>query len=374
MAENLAGPAGSSFPTTLQTPFDAIVVGGGIAGAAIFHRLARSGRRVLLVEKSRFAQGATGWSSGILNCYHASEKLTALACASFPKFLDLERQGGPAARRCGSLHLVPHAQEKATRERIQEMRGLVPVEWWNAAQGAQRFPYIEWNDLAGAVFEPNAGHVDPAAVTRFWIEKARAMGQTALEGVEFRGVAQGDGGVAGIYSSMGLLRGRRVILCVGAWSRKLAGVSGLALPDNIFSRSMQCDAFAAAQFAQEHPAFMDPELGIYGRPDGPGMLQAGMALTDWNIDPDAHAPHSPQQQMATRDLAGRRFQWSQQAQPAGGWRRFDAFTPNGDCVVAADARISRLYWATGFSGHGLKIAPAVAVHVEKLAFSGQDAG
>lgn len=368
MAEDSTGPAGSP----IQDPLDALVVGGGIAGAAIFHRLARSGRRVMLVEKSRFAQGATGWSSGILSCYHASERLTALACASFPKFLDLERQGGPKMQHCGALHFVPHAQEKATRERIQEMRGLVPVDWLNAAQGAQRFPDIHWDDLAGAVFEPNAGHVDPTAVTRFWINQGRALGQFALEGVECRGVARNDGGAVGIYSSMGLLRARRVILCAGAWSRKLAGTGGLALPGNIFSRSMQCDAFAAGPFADGHPAFSDPETGIYGRADGPNMMRAGMAVTDWNIDPDAYTPHSQQQQNTLRDLAARRFRWTAQAQPAGGWRRFDAFTPNGDCVVTADTRIARLYWATGFSGHGIKIAPGMAAQLEKLAFSGPD--
>ncbi|MDZ5460765.1 NAD(P)/FAD-dependent oxidoreductase [Azohydromonas lata] len=372
MAEDFAGPAGSSTPTPFQTPFDALIVGGGIAGAAIFHRLARSGRRVLLIEKSRFAQGATGWSSGILNCYHACEKLTALACASFSKFMDLERQGGPAVRRSGALHFVSHAQEKVMRERVQEMRGLVPVEWLAADEGARRFPHIRWNDLAGAVFEPTAGHIDPAEVTRFWIAKARAKGQWALEGVEARGVAQDGGHVVGIYSSMGLLRAHRVILCVGAWSRKLAGAGGLALPGNVFSRSVQCDALADTSFAQEHPAFLDPALGIFGRSDSPGMLRAGMALSDWNIDPDSPIPHSPQQQMAVRDVAGQRFQWGGPIRGAGGWRRFDAFTPDGEAVMAADEKISGLYWATGFSGHGFKIAPAVAARMEALAFDGSN--
>jgi glycine/D-amino acid oxidase-like deaminating enzyme len=352
-----------------QQEFDAIIVGGGIIGAAIFHRLAQSGRQVLLIEKSRFAQGATGWSSALLNCYEASETLTALACAALPKFLDMGRQGGPKLQRCGCLHFIYPGQESVTQERIQEMRHLASVEWLNAVQGAHLFPGIHWNDLAGAVFEPSAGYMDPVAVNRFWIQGGRAMGQLALEGVEFRGVAQGHKGVCGIYSSAGLLRSQRVILSAGAWTRKLAGTSGLALPCNVFPRSLQSNVFATTQFVGEHPAYVDPELGLYGRGDGQTMMQAGAPVPDWNIDPDKCSEHSLQQQVTTRDLARRRFAWSEHAQPAGGWRRFDAFTSDGEGVVTADGHIPGVYWATGFSGHGFKIAPSVAAQVEALAFA-----
>lgn len=365
MVEYSAGPAG----LPVLDVFDAIVVGGGICGAAIFHRLARSGHRVLLIEKSRFAQGATGWCSGILSCCHESEKLTALACASLQSFLELESQGGPKLQRRGALHFVRPGHEGRAQERIQGMRDFVAVQWLDAGQGARLFPQVRWTGLAGAVFEPDAGHMDAAAVSRFWIHQGRSLGQLALEGVEFRGVARHGGNVVGVYSSAGLLRGRRVIFCAGAWTRKLASQAGLAPPANIFSRSLQTDTFATHQFVGDHPAYWDPELGIWGRADGPCLIQTVMALPDWNVDPDHHSGNAPPRRNDARDLASRRFHWSGPAQAAGGGLRQDAFTPDGEGVVAADARMPGLFWATGFSGHGFRIAPGVAAQVDALAFA-----
>ncbi len=48
-----------------DSPFDAVVIGGGISGASTFHELRRSGLRVALIEKGDFA-GATSQASAMM--------------------------------------------------------------------------------------------------------------------------------------------------------------------------------------------------------------------------------------------------------------------------------------------------------------------
>lgn len=47
--------------------FDAVIIGGGILGAAIAQRLARDGRGILLVERHDFASGTTGRSTRLIH-------------------------------------------------------------------------------------------------------------------------------------------------------------------------------------------------------------------------------------------------------------------------------------------------------------------
>lgn len=48
-----------------DTTYDALVVGGGVTGAATFRELARRGYRALLIDKGDFSSG-TSQASGML--------------------------------------------------------------------------------------------------------------------------------------------------------------------------------------------------------------------------------------------------------------------------------------------------------------------
>ncbi|MEF2528236.1 FAD-dependent oxidoreductase [Streptomyces sp. CS62] len=67
---------------------DAVVVGGGVIGAAIAHRLALAGLgRIVLCDQGRVsAQGATSRSGGLLRLHHTSVADTRLAARSLPVF------------------------------------------------------------------------------------------------------------------------------------------------------------------------------------------------------------------------------------------------------------------------------------------------
>lgn len=66
---------------------DVVVIGGGVNGASIAYALAARGvKRVVLVEKSAMASGASGRSSALGRMHDTSEWDARLAVASFPIF------------------------------------------------------------------------------------------------------------------------------------------------------------------------------------------------------------------------------------------------------------------------------------------------
>ena len=350
--------------------FDAIIVGGGVVGAAVFFRLASAGKSVLLIEKSRYGQGSSGWSGGILRCFHPSALLADMATEAFPEFRAVSRNGGPEFHQCGFLYFVYEGQEGLAHERIRQLEGRTAIQWLNDEEAAQRFPAIVWDNLAGAVFEPEAGYMDPVAVSKYWIEGAEAHGQLALEGVEFNGIATDEQGLCGVHSSAGFLRTRCLILCPGAWSKKLAEKSGLSLPQSIKSKAIQLNTFASDHvISNNHPAYIDPELELYGRGEKPDLVNVGSPVSSWDIDPDQYTPLSMSHVLLTHELAKKRFKWASGAKAAGGRRRFDAYTEDEHGVIAACPNAPGVYWATGFSGGGFKLAPAIAKKIVELTFS-----
>src|ERR671922_2344770 len=75
---------------------DAVVIGGGVNGAAIAYALAARGQRVTLVEKAAMASGASGRSSALVRMHYTNEWDARLAWASFPVFRHWsEIMGGP---------------------------------------------------------------------------------------------------------------------------------------------------------------------------------------------------------------------------------------------------------------------------------------
>ncbi len=348
---------------------DVIVVGGGVIGSAILHRLSeRFGARALLVEQARMGQGSTGWSGGVVRCYHDDARLADLACEGQHYYQRFAWHTGSALalQRTGFVHAVYADQAESAQREVARLADRIDIEWLPREQARARLPGMRWDDVAGAVFEPHAGHMDPHAVTRAWIDAARRGGSVAMEGVRCSGVLTRGGRAIGIQTNLGPCYAPRIVLCAGAWTARLAAAANLALPEPVHAKAIQLNVFASAHDLNDQPAFIDPGAGLYGRAAGRRHLYLGAPVPEWQIDPDAPGELSMAHVALTQAQGSARFAWLAGATPAGGMRRFDAYTGSGRPLVAACAATPGLIWATGFSGGGFKLAPAIAARVQHL--------
>ena len=165
----------ASFPTSARI----VIIGGGVIGTSIAFHLARSGEKdVLLLEKASLTEGATWHAAGLVGQFRSQQNLMSLMRDSVELFDTLAEETGqdPGWHKVGSLRLAQSEDRwkellkshSAARAVGLEMTLLTPPE------AGEIFPLIETDDLVGAAFIPEDGHIDPNSLTQAFAKGARA--------------------------------------------------------------------------------------------------------------------------------------------------------------------------------------------------------
>ncbi len=158
-----------------------VVIGGGIVGAATLYHLARAGwTDSLLLEKNELTAGSTWHAAG--NCPNFSTDWAVLR---------LQREGLALYRAlaadpetpidyhvCGAIRLahgVERMREFAQVRAMAAQQGL-EMEMASPADLKERYPFLETHDLAGGLWDPLDGFIDPAQATQALASAARRLG------------------------------------------------------------------------------------------------------------------------------------------------------------------------------------------------------
>ncbi|MGD9485980.1 FAD-dependent oxidoreductase [Streptomyces sp. TRM70308] len=352
-----------------MTSADAVVVGGGVVGAAIAHQLALAGLgRIVLCDQGRIgAQGATSRSGGLLRLHHTSRHDTELTARSLPVFEQWDELVGGACgyRRTGFLLLVGerHAETLRTNSAaITRAAGYRSVEVLDAAEAVRLYPGLSPDGVAAAAYEPHGGYADPAAAAHALLAAARRRGVLLFEGATAERVVERGGTVTGLETSVGRIDSPLVVLAGGAWGTGPAAHLGVTVP--VTARRIglaQLELRGAGRRGAQRsvPTCIDDTTGTYFRPEGTNRLLFGVPSDpDVRLGQDVTPLTAEEVARAARTL-GRRVPGAGAAPVVGTRAGLDGYTPDKRPVIGP-AGPDGLYLATGFSGGGFKIAPAVA--------------
>lgn len=345
-----------------------VIVGGGIIGAAIFQRLSRAwGREVVMIEKSRPGQGATAFSGGIVRAFHLDPLLADQCAQGLQFYRDLAHASGGEFQihRTGFLQLIDEAHHTAAREAFANLSGQVALEWMTADAAASRFKLASSQGLCAAVYEPEAGHVDPLSLARLLTHMGQRDGGIAMPGVELHGISTHNGVTCGVETNLGHIVCEQVVVCTGAWTPELGRRLGVRTPFALRSKAIQINLVSREAQATAMPAFVDLGSDAYGRPHGADAAFIGCPVDAWDIDPDIVSPPRADARTDALARARQRFAWLDNSQALGGYRRHDAYDATGRGVVAWADAPSGVLIAAGFSGNGVKLAPAAAQAVTR---------
>lgn len=194
--------------------YDDAIVGAGILGLAHAYHLARRGRRVIVVERSSRAQGASIRNFGMLwPIGQPAGELHQTALRSRAHWQDVLNGSGLWHEKTGSLHLAYQPDEEAViQEFIAQSAGDdYAVEWWGPENIATKTKAVRQEGLRGGMWSATEICVDPREIIRnlptYLSEKY---------GVTFRfGVTATGYNAPTVQTSAGTLEAENLYVCSG---------------------------------------------------------------------------------------------------------------------------------------------------------------
>ncbi|MFG2906708.1 NAD(P)/FAD-dependent oxidoreductase [Kitasatospora sp. NPDC048286] len=346
---------------------DAVVVGGGIVGAAVFHELADRGARVCLVEQDRTGLGTTAWSGGIVRCYHDDPLLVERAIQGLSFFRNFAERTGIHADfiESGFLYIPRPSMREQARSLTDRIARSFPAELLSSADLDRKFGHLLNRSAEFAVWEPQAGYLDATQVTRALVRSAVRKGGRLLEGVRVDGPNRVGGRVRGVRGSTGVVAADAVVLATGAHTPRLLDSWGV--PHDLWAQAIQVELRGVDGAPADHPAYMDDVCSVNGRPDPDS---AGMLLghpTGYRVDGAIERTAvDPEQSRLAVEAGRRRFGWVEASVPLGGFRAAECYAPDGRGRVAWVPQEAGLMLATGFNGGAFKLAPWAAGEAARL--------
>ena len=152
----------SDFPTQARV----VIIGGGAVGASALYHLARAGwTDCVLLEKNELTAGSTWHAAGNVPTFSTSWSIMNMQRYS----TELYRSLGAAVDYPMNYHVTGSIRLAHTAERMQEFARAcsmgrtqgIDMAMLDLAEVKARYPFIETHDLAGALYDPTDGDIDP---------------------------------------------------------------------------------------------------------------------------------------------------------------------------------------------------------------------
>jgi sarcosine oxidase len=339
-----------------------VVVGAGVFGSSLTHRLTEAGWRVTLVEQYSpgHVRAASGDESRLIRFAHGSDRwYTRSAWRARDLWRQLEEESGRRLLvECGLAWFARNENAwEAESEGALAAEG-VPFERLTPEGAADLFPSFDGSGLAFVLYEPRAGILRARDAVGTLVEQAVRRGATLV-----RGRAMPDRDAAVVNGER--LEADRVVWACGPW---LPGV----FPGLVRLRVTKQDVlYFGADSSWESPpvpGWVDYDGAVYGMGDvdGRGVKVApDREGPEFDADRDARVP-SPDAEPAARRAVTERFPALADAPLIGTRACPYALTPDTQFVIAPHPEHERVWVLGGGSGHGFKHGPALAEYVLSL--------
>jgi monomeric sarcosine oxidase len=290
-----------------------------------------------------------------------------------------EQLGTPLLHRAGMLYMgrpgesfLREVQESASTNHLQ-------VETLSAAEVRYRYPAFEIPEEYAGLLDVQAGWLDVDASIASSHAYAQSLGAQCFFEQPVRGWDATATEVK-VHLANETVTASSLIITAGAWAGDL--LRSLQLPLAVKRKVIAWfDPLTPELFAADRvPVFSFPENFAYGFPDAPGLgvkmaqhIGGSFLLSaDTPVTPPAPADLDPIAAIAARympKLAGDYRQARSRLRHSA--TCLYTMTPDDDFIVDRHPEFSNVVFAAGFSGHGFKFAPLIAVALADLLQQGE---
>ena len=211
----------SEIPTTARV----VIIGGGVVGVSTLYHLAKAGwADCVLLEKNELTAGSTWHAAGNCPSFSTSWAIMNMQRYSLGLYAGLADEVDYPMNYhvTGSIRLAHDKNRMQEFERARTMgryQGL-SIEMMSVSDMTNAYPFMETHDLAGGLWDPDDGDIDPSQLTQALAKGAREMGAKIQRFCPATGVTQvGDEWL--VHTDDGDIRCEKVVNCAGYYAQRV---------------------------------------------------------------------------------------------------------------------------------------------------------
>ncbi len=211
--------------TNLPSTARVVIIGGGAVGVSGLYHLAKAGwTDCVLLEKNELTSGSTWHAAG--NCPNFSSSWAVMNMQRYS--LEMYRTLADDVDYPMNYHVTGALRLAHTKERMQEFERVagmgryqgLQMDICRPAELQQHFPFMELHDLAGGLWDPLDGDIDPAQLTQAMAKGARDLGQKILRFTPATGISR-DGDDWIVQTGKGDIRCEYVVNASGYYAQRV---------------------------------------------------------------------------------------------------------------------------------------------------------
>ncbi|HEX2574062.1 MAG TPA: FAD-binding oxidoreductase [Polyangia bacterium] len=360
-------------PLTGPTSADVAIIGGGFTGVSTALELARRypERRIVLLEAHQLGHGASGRNGGLmLNWLHGVEsqdlelarRIYDTTQAGIDRIVSLIREHrlDVGHRRGGCLEVLtdPRRADAAQAEVERLHTAGIPLQFLAGPALDER---LRLRGASGAVLDPGAGHLDGIDFLRGLRPVLLSLGVSLYEGTPVRGIAEGE--TVRLGTPGGDVRARAVVLATNAYTPRLGYFKESLFP-------LLSHVVATAPLPAERWAELGIGPGLSGFSDDLDRLAYGCLTTrgqlvfgggsnaaySYRLGGRTHGAPSERAVRAIQRRLTTYFPDTRDLPLAHRWSGPVALTLTRMCTMGVRGQHRNIYYALGYSGHGITLA------------------
>lgn len=360
----------------------AIVGAGAVGLACADHLLAREGVEVVVLEQDQVASGSSGLNIGIVETQYVDRMAIELRVYARRFFDRLAADDGLELHRCGYLRPAYDPSSLARFHQsvaIQRELGVLDARVLDPEEIGRLAPDLRHDDMAGALFGPSDGYVDPHRYCALLADRVRERGGELRTRARLVGADRDGGGVRLRTADGGTVAADVVVNAAGAWASAVGELLGAPVTV-IPQRRSAAIAHLDAPLSYVMPFVMnytpgEGRPGAYVRHERDDQLVVGThseEAVDPPADPDRYPRGVTQEFLEdlAEQLASRLPTLAQRMSIGQGWSGLYPVSPSGPRVgPRPDA--PGVVDAVGFGGSGLQASPTAGLLVAEWLLDGE---
>lgn len=352
----------------MRNTADAVIIGGGIIGAAIAFYLAREKYgQVVLLEKEQFlGSWSTSKAAGGIRAQFATKVNIEMSMLSEKLFCRFKEDTGSDAffDQVGYMFLLSRDEDVASFKKAVELQRSLGLDvlLLQPDEISQYAPHVRTDDIKLATFCKDDGLADPSEFLSGYEHAARKLGVEINLETEVTRIDVAGGKVTGVKTSKGNIACGTIINASGPFAKVIGKMVGADVRVEPIRR--QCVTTGPLDFVQpSFPMVVDVASGLYCHKESKGLL---LGWADRNVQPSFDISVDPDYTDAILERALDRMPQLETAEVANQWAGLYETTPDHRGIVGWEPSVQGLFHAVGFSGHGLMHAPAVGLVTSEM--------